>query len=80
MFITFQNDWRKLRQLITWLLKSGLASEIIRLNYVQSYTLWENKKEINKSDLKLLKIISDDEGKVVAFLEKNCSWLFRKIY
>ncbi|GHW02946.1 hypothetical protein AGMMS50249_7320 [candidate division SR1 bacterium] len=71
MLITFPNDGRKLKKLIMGLLKSHLATSIIRLNYAQSYTLFSDQKKIEKSDLKLIKIETDKSDQVQAFLTKN---------
>jgi len=71
MWITFPNDGRKLRKLITGLLKSQLVSEVKRLNYVQSYRLIDER--IEKSEEKLLRLHTEQEDKVKAFLEKNFS-------
>ena len=69
MLLTFPNDWRKLRKLITWLLKAQLATEIKRLNYTQSYTLTNNK--IEKKEEKLLYIQTHHPEKVQNFLTKS---------
>ena len=62
---------RKLRQLITGLLKSGLAKEIVRVNYVQSYILQEGK--VCKQEEKLIQIHYDtpNEEKIHAFIKKQ---------
>lgn len=62
-------DGRKVRQLITMLLKSGVATEIKRLNYVQSYTL--NDKSIKKQEEKLLLIFGADSIKLQIILAKQ---------
>ncbi len=62
-------DWRKLRYLINALLKSGIVSEVKRINYVQSYTLRE--KSIQKQEEKLLLIFGSDQEKIKAFLLKQ---------
>jgi uncharacterized protein involved in tolerance to divalent cations len=69
MLFTFPNDWRKLKKLITWLLKAHLATEIKRINYLQSYTLQENK--IVKKEEKLIAITTTQPEKVTAFLAKQ---------
>lgn len=62
-------DGRKIRQLITMLLKSGAATEIKRLNYAQSYTL--NDKSIKKQEEKLLLIFGADSTKLQNILAKQ---------
>ena len=54
---------------MTGLLKSQLATEIKRMNYLQSYTLIDNK--IQKTEEKLLFIQTTQPDKVLAFLSKN---------
>ncbi|MDR3169058.1 MAG: hypothetical protein LBU27_04805 [Candidatus Peribacteria bacterium] len=69
MLISFPNDGRKLRKLITGLLKAKLAMEITRMNYVQTYGLVEGK--IEKQEKKLLWVQTDQPEKVSAFLQKS---------
>ncbi|MDR2541784.1 MAG: hypothetical protein LBD11_08880 [Candidatus Peribacteria bacterium] len=69
MLISFPNDGRKLKKLITGVLKAKLALEIKRMNYLQSYTLVENTVE--KKEEKLLWIKTDQVEKVSAFLQKS---------
>lgn len=69
MFLIFPNDWRKLRKLITWLLKAKLATQIIKLNYVQSYTLTNNTVE--KQQEKLIYIQTEDQEKTKSFITKS---------
>ena len=69
MLFTFPNDWRKLRKLITWLLKAKLATEIKKLNYVQSYTLIDDG--IVKKQEKLVYISTEHPDKVQIFLTKS---------
>ena len=75
MLLLFPNDWRKLRKLITWLLSSGLVSEVLRMNYVQSFTKGTahpgKKEQIQKADLKLLKLFTQQPEKVQAFVNKQ---------
>jgi hypothetical protein len=54
------------------LLKSGLAQEVRRINYVKSYKLVDGK--ISKIEEKILQIEhkKEDSEKLQKFLEKNC--------
>lgn len=63
------SDWRKLRYLINWLLKSWLVQEIKRINYVKSYYLIE--KTIEKKEEKLLIIVWLDNEKIKQFVQKQ---------
>jgi hypothetical protein len=63
------SDWRKLRYLINWLLKSWLVQEIKRINYVKSYCLIE--KTIEKKEEKLLIIVWLDNEKIKQFVQKQ---------
>jgi uncharacterized protein involved in tolerance to divalent cations len=69
MLLLFPNDGRKLRKLILGLLKAKLATEIKRLNYVQSYTLVN--EHIEKKEEKLIVIQTEHKEKVLAFLQKS---------
>ncbi|MDD2536926.1 MAG: hypothetical protein PHU61_00305 [Candidatus Absconditabacteria bacterium] len=71
MLISFPNDGRKLKKLIIGLLKSGLTSEIKRLNYIESYTLQEGK--IEKKPEKIISFSTEHSEKVEQFLQKNFS-------
>ena len=62
MILSCPYDGRKLRYLINALLKSGIASEVKRLNYVQSYTLVD--KTIKKQEEKILIIFGVDQSKL----------------
>ena len=62
-------DGRKVRQLITMLLKSWAATEIKRLNYAQSYTL--NDKSIKKQEERILLIFGADSTKLQNLLVKQ---------
>ena len=71
MKLIYPNDSRKLRQLITWLLKSWLAQEVQRMNYIKSYTLVDNK--VSKQEIKLLEIIHPEANteKIQKLIAKN---------
>ncbi|MDR0651100.1 MAG: hypothetical protein LBG59_07060 [Candidatus Peribacteria bacterium] len=51
------------------LLKAKLATEIKRVNYIQSYTLVNDK--IEKKEEKLIFIQTEQKEKVLAFLQKS---------
>lgn len=55
--------------MITWILKAKLASEIIRLNYVQSYILSE--QQIKKSEKKIIFLSTTEQEKLKIFIQKN---------
>ena len=69
--LVFSYTWssRELRRIIVSLLKSGCASKIHKLNYVQNFQLKENVVE--KSEIKYIMIYTDDESKLLNFLSKN---------
>lgn len=70
-YIVFSYDWssRELRRIIVSLLKSGNAIDIKKFNYVQSFSLekWWN---IKKSEVKFIMISTNDELRLLKFLEK----------
>lgn len=67
----YPDTGRKLRQLITGLLKSGMAQEVIRINYVKAYSLIEGK--IQKQEEKILQIHHEphQEEKIKNFIKKQ---------
>lgn len=67
----YKNDGRKLKQIITWLLKSWAATKITRLNYIQSYTLHENKIQKAEEKAVLVEYTPENEKKVEALLKKS---------
>lgn len=70
MFICCPNDWRKLRNLITAILKSWLTTEVKRLNYIKSYRI--DDKKIIKQDEKLIRIDKiSDEKKLDTIISKT---------
>lgn len=59
MKLMYPNNGRKLKQLITWLLKSWLVQEVQRINYTKSYVLVDNK--IKAEDIKLIELFHKPE-------------------
>lgn len=74
-YLIFGYKWnsRELRKIITAILKSWIASNVKKLNYVQDYCL--NDKKIEKTEQKLLLVYTDDYAKLTDFLSKNFSQL-----
>ena len=70
-YIRYAYRWwgRELRKIINAILKSWLAKEIQKLNYIQSFCL--NDKNVEKSEIKILAILTDNKEKLSAFLSKN---------
>lgn len=62
---------RDFRKSIVALLKSWLAIEIKKMNYVHSFTIKDNKVE--KVEEKLVIIFTENEEKLIDFLSKNFS-------
>ena len=72
MYIFFyKNDGRKLKQIITWLLKSWAATKIRRINYAQSYTLHDNKIQKTEEKVILVEFSPDNQKKLEAMLKKS---------
>lgn len=72
MFIfLYKNDGRKLKQIITWLLKSWAATKIRRINYVQSYTLHDNKIEKIDEKIVIIECPIENKWKVEMMLKKS---------
>ena len=60
---------RDLRKIIVALLKSWFATEIKKVNYVQNFVLVDTKLE--KTEMKMLVISTENEEKFIEFLSKN---------
>ena len=67
----YKNDGRKLKQIITWLLKSWAATKIRRINYTQSYTLHDNKIQKKEEKAVIIEYTSDNKAKIESLLKKS---------
>lgn len=67
----YKNEGRKLKQIITWLLKSWAATKIRRINYLQSYTLHENKIQKNEEKAVIVEYTPENKGKIESLLKKS---------
>lgn len=67
----YKNDGRKLKHIITWLLKSWAATRIRRINYAQSYTLHDNKIKKQEEKAVIVEFNPEQEKKVEALLKKS---------
>lgn len=73
-YFSFVYRWtsRDLRKIIMAILKSWLADNVKRINYVQNYVS-KDSKTIQKDEEKILLIRAKDENKLREFLLKNFS-------
>ena len=77
---TFQlllpNDGRKLRNLFTALLKKGVISQAVVMNYAKIYQLSEPK--IQKSEKKLVVFlgVAEEQEKFLRLVSQISSWTF----
>ena len=77
---TFQlllpNDGRKLRNLFTALLKKGVISQVVVMNYAKIYQLSEPK--IQKSEKKLVVFlgVAEEQEKFLRLVSQISSWTF----
>jgi len=67
----YKNDGRKLKQMITWLLKSWAATRIRRINYAQSYTLHDSKIQKTEEKVILVEYSPDNQKKLETLLKKS---------
>jgi len=67
----YKNDGRKLKQIITWLLKSWAANKIRRINYAQSYTLHDNKIQKTEEKAIIIEYSAENLAKLEAILKKS---------
>ncbi|MFA5748330.1 MAG: hypothetical protein WC872_04455 [Candidatus Absconditabacterales bacterium] len=70
MIVSFNNDGRKLKQMIIQLLKSGLVKEIKRINYVKSYKIVESKVISNQEKIIWIDLKLENKDKVLKVIEK----------
>lgn len=67
----YRNEGRKLRHIITWLLKSWAATKIKRINYVQSYTLQGTAVQKMEEKMVIVEFVPENQNKVEALLKKS---------
>ncbi len=67
----YKNEGRKLRQIITWLLKSWAATNIRRINYTQAYTLHDNKIQKTEEKAVIVEYTPENFEKVESLLKKS---------
>ena len=70
--LSFIYKWksRDLRRIIVSILKSWVADNVKKVNYVQNYSLKE-WKGIEKNEEKILLVYTQDKNKLLDFLTKN---------
>lgn len=66
---------RDLKRIIVALLRSWIATNIIKINYWHKYVL--SDVSVKKSETKLILIQSEDEEKLIKFLSKNYPQIYR---
>jgi len=71
-YLMFVYKWksRDLRKIIIVMLKSWMADNIKKINYVQNYLL-KDWKNIEKNEEKILLVCTQDKDKLLDFLSKN---------
>ena len=71
-YLMFVYKWksRDLRKIIIAMLKSWMADNIKKINYVQNYLL-KDWKNIEKNEEKILLVCTQDKDKLLGFLSKN---------
>lgn len=67
----YKNDGRKLKHIITWLLKSWAATKIRRINYTQSYTLHEDKIKKTEEKAVIIEYTPENLNKLEWMLKKS---------
>lgn len=70
LLTTYPNDGRKLRQLITALLKKKLIACANVMNYAKSYYLREGKIKKDEEKLILMKFPKEKESELLSFIKK----------
>ena len=69
LVFSYTGSSRELKRVIISLLKSGYATNVHKLNYVQSFWLKDNNVE--KLEIKYIIVYTDDEEKLLNFLSKS---------
>lgn len=71
--ILVPNEGRKLKNLITALLKKGVITEAIVLNYAKSYILVDNK--LQKTEMKLMKLfLTVEKTQLLSLISQIAGW------
>ena len=70
LLTTYPNDGRKLKQLITALLKKKLIACANVMNYAKSYYLREGKTKKDEEKLILMKFPKEKESELLPFIKK----------
>jgi len=77
LLFSYLGDPRELKRIIVAILKSWCATKVVKLNYWHSFLLqWKN---VQKDEVKILLINTDDEEKLLNFLSENFSQIERVI-
>ncbi len=71
LLTTYPNDWRKLKNLITALLKKKLVACCNIINYWKSYYLQENKIKKDEEKIIFMKYPKEKETELLNFIKKN---------
>ena len=71
LLTTYPNDWRKLKNLVTALLKKKLVACVNVLNYTKSYYLREGKIKKDEEKLLLIKFSKGKEPELLEFIKKQ---------
>ena len=70
LLMTYPNDGRKLKQLITALLKKKLIACASVMNYAKSYYLREGKIKKDEEKLIFIKFPKEKESELLPFIKK----------
>jgi hypothetical protein len=71
-YLMFVYNWksRDLRKIVVAILKSWMADNVKKINYVQNYVL-KDWKNIEKNEEKILLVYTQNKDKLLDFLSKN---------
>lgn len=68
---TFPNEGRKLKHFVQWLIMSGAAACVNRINYLKSYYVREDEFQQKEEKLLLIKFPIKNKEKLIAYFKKN---------
>jgi len=68
---SYPNDWRKLKRLITALIKSKTAACVQRMNYVKSYYMREWVMQQKEEKLLIIKTTESKKEKAITMIKQQ---------
>ncbi len=74
LILAYKWTSRNLRKVIVSILKSWLAKNVKKMNYIQNYSMTDDKK-IKKEEEKIFLVYTQHKEELKDFLSKNFQWI-----